>query len=100
MPWHELKLLKWKEDDEKEREKPKLSTASNSTSFHTPPRQAKSPQGLKPKIKKKKRDPLLGKLSVDLEYLEGDIETTYNFFWNLSSNDKESCLIELLFIVF
>jgi len=73
MPWHELKLLKWKEDDEKVREKPKLSNASNSTSsaYDTSTRKLKSPNdGIRTRARKK-RDPLLGKLSVDLEYLEG-----------------------------
>jgi hypothetical protein len=76
MPWHELKLLKWKQIEEKPVEKPKMSTATatsgnnnNSNSSSTTAKAAKTATTLTKN--KRRRNLLLGKLSDDLDYLEG-----------------------------
>ncbi len=84
MPWHELKLLKWKQIEEKPAEKPKMSTATagnnNSNSSNSIAATSKTTKSAATLTKnKRRRNLLLGKLSDDLDYLEGPT-LTLNFY--------------------
>ena len=75
MPWHELKLLKWKQDESKPIEKPKMSTATTLTTMsdlnNVEQQRSNSKTSKNVTKKKQRRNLLLGKLSDDLDYLEG-----------------------------
>ena len=74
MPWHELKLLKWKQEESKPIEKPKVSTTTMSTALENVADSELSLTTRASKMatkKKRRRNLLLGKLSDDLDYLEG-----------------------------
>jgi hypothetical protein len=75
MPWHELKMLKWKQNEENPTEKPKMSTTTAPTvtvATSNPQTSTKSSKSAPPITKnKRRRNLLLGKLSEDLDYLEG-----------------------------
>ena len=88
MPWHELKLLKWKQIEEKPAEKPKMSTATtvNNNSSNNNNSSVTTTGGKPTKTaatltkNKRRRNLLLGKLSDDLDYLEGLIFSHSNFY--------------------
>ena len=74
MPWHELKLLKWKQEESKPMEKPKVSTTTMSVTLENAADAETSLMTRASKMvtkKKRRRNLLLGKLSDDLDYLEG-----------------------------
>ena len=88
MPWHELKLLKWKQIEEKPAEKPKMSTATtvNNNSSNNNNSSVTTTGGKPTKTaatltkNKRRRNLLLGKLSDDLDYLEGLIFSHSNSY--------------------
>jgi hypothetical protein len=103
MPWHELKLLKWKQDESKPIEKPKMSTSTTTTTMTTmttdinnveqQPTSTTSKTSKNVTKKKRRRNLLLGKLSDDLDYLEGlltDVQLAEPFNEDESAENRNS----------